>query len=137
MSVQAIQKVFATYCRSIDDGRLDDVAQLFAADGTLQLPAFGIRATGPVEIRAKLSEITDPRIKGTHASFNHLIDVDGGKASATADFIMIDITSGPPKIIVVGRYFAKFALVGSDWKLKEWSIDVRANAFTPAPDAGG
>ena len=133
MSVQAIQRVFATYCRAIDDGRLDDVAKLYAADGALVLEAFGVRATGPVEIRAKLTEITDPRIKATHASFNHQIDVDGSKANATADFIVIDST-GAPKIIVVGRYFAKFVLVGSDWKIKEWNIEIRANAFTPAAD---
>jgi ketosteroid isomerase-like protein len=132
MSVQAIQRVFASYCRFIDDGRLDDVSQLFAADGSLVLEAFGIRATGPGAIRAKFSEITDPRIKGTHASFNHLIDVDGAQASATADFMMIDITSGTPTIIVVGRYFGKFAQVGQDWKIKEWKIDVRANTFTPS-----
>jgi hypothetical protein len=128
MSVEAIIRVFSTYCRSIDDGRLDDVAALFAENGTLTLEAFGVRATGPKAIRAKFDEITDPSIKGTHASFNHLIDIDGDEAEATADFMLIEL-GRLPRILTVGRYQSRFLRVGTDWKILKWDMELRANAF--------
>ena len=127
MTVQAIQRIFAQYCQYLDDGRLDDVSQLFAADGVLALAAFGVRETGPKAIRAKYDQITDPKFKGTHATFNHIIDIDGATASGDADFMMID-TMQAPRILVVGRYRARFVRVNEAWKIKEWNIEIRANA---------
>jgi len=133
MSAPAIQKIFAQYCQYLDDGRLDDVAKLFADDGMLIMEAYGLKETGPQAIRAKYGQITDPKIKGAHATFNHIIDVtgqgDGATAGATADFMFIDIGQGQPRIIVVGRYRSRFAVVRGDWKIKEWNIEIKVNAL--------
>lgn len=128
MSSQAIERIFSCYCRYIDDRRLDDVAALFAPDGVLSLEQFDVRACGPAEVRTKLDAITDERIKGTHASFNHLIDIDGDAATATADFMLVEF-GGAPRIMTVGRYHARFVRAGASWKIGEWKIELRANAF--------
>ena len=127
MSVHAVQRIFSQYCQFLDDGRLDDVSQMFAEDGVLALEEFGVRETGPRAIRAKYDQITDPKIKGAHAAFNHNIEVDGDKASGTADFILIDLKPAP-RFIVVGRYRARFVALKGEWKIKEWNIELRANA---------
>jgi hypothetical protein len=122
--------VFAKYCQFLDDGRLDDVSRLFADDGVLALEAFGVRETGPAAIRAKYDQITDPRIKGAHSTSNHIIEVapGGNAAQASADFMFVDYAQGPPRIITLGRYRARFVAVGGEWKIKEWNIELRANA---------
>jgi len=133
MSASAIQKIFSQYAQYIDEARFELLSNLFAEDGVLMLEPYGVKAVGPKAIRAKYTEMADPKIKGVHAIFNHIIDVDGQgegtSAHAAADATYIDITQGQPRLMVLARYNSRFARIGGDWKIKEWNITVKASAF--------
>lgn len=59
----AIRRVLARYCHVVDDGRFDELADLFVADGTF---SFGrLRAVGRDGLRAWFTEFQPPDLRGS------------------------------------------------------------------------
>jgi ketosteroid isomerase-like protein len=120
-----IQKVMAQYCQAIDDGRIDDVARLFAEDAVLEVSAFGIRQEGRDAVSEQFRQVSGPGFKGMHCAFNPVIDIAGGTATGTFDHIWVGF-SEQPQIGIVGRYHMRFRLHTDRWLIQEMRVETRA-----------
>ena len=118
----AISRVLARYCRFLDDQRFDDVVALFAPDGVLD--SMGTRAQGQQEIRAFFPPIgslpagaSGGRPSSMHVLSNPVIDVDGDRARAESDWVMIQRDeSGTTNIVLAGRYRDELARIDGEWR---------------------
>jgi len=125
MDSYAIVKTMAEYSHSIDDGRLDDLAALFAQNAVLNIPSYSIRIEGRAAIREQFGKMWDPNVKGTHCAVNPEIDVSGNSATGIFDFMWLDL-NGPPKLGPVGRYRCKFIKESDRWRFQEFTAEVRS-----------
>jgi 3-phenylpropionate/cinnamic acid dioxygenase small subunit len=114
----AIRRLLERYMRADDDRRLDDMLALFHPEATYRVA--GATHTGHAEIRRFLESLdyrddrpvwthdddalwTMPR--SAHVISNPLIDVDGDRATAESDFVVIERDdAGHAVIVLVGRY---------------------------------
>jgi ketosteroid isomerase-like protein len=126
MGEYAVQKVVAQYCQSIDDGRLDDIVALFAADGVLDVSSFGIRKKGREAVRAQFVQMLDPQTKGMHCTFNPVISVSGSEAHGQFDYFWMSF-KGQPRIGIAGRYHVRLAASGQSWLIREMKVEVRTD----------
>src|SRR5437016_1139035 len=126
MTAYAIQKTLAQYCQSVDDGRIDDLARLFAEDAVLIIDAFDIKKKGRDAIRDQYRQMSDPTIKGTHCAFNPVIDIVGNAASGSFDYLWVNLTQAP-RIGIGGRYRIRFTLSGERWLIQEMNVELRSD----------
>ena len=126
MTAYAVQKVVAQYCQFIDDARFDDLAALFAEDGVLDVSSFGIRKEGRQAVRDQFRQLTDPSVKGTHCTFNPIIDISGGTATGSFDYLWVGYNK-QPQIGIAGRYRLRFVASGERWLISEMKVEVRSN----------
>lgn len=111
-----VRDLYDHYNRLLDDGRADDWAGLFTADGVFDGPGRPL-LTGSRELR-DFAGARDPRgIR--HLTFNLVVpegaDVsEGGATDVTADFVLFHVRGEPPsaQITALGRYADTLTRVG-------------------------
>jgi len=129
-----IRRTLARYCMLLDDGRFDELSELFAEDATLQ--AEGRTIEGRSAIGELLATSFGPDQRGKHLSVNPLVEVDGwgGTARAWSDFVFID---GSGAIVRQGRFHDALEREGDKvWRLKAREIVARGDdpvASNPPP----
>lgn len=132
MSADAIRNTVGRYCQFLDDGRVDDVAELFAENGVLDIAAFGIKQQGRAAIAAQLRQTSRPGVKGVHATFNPIIEIAGEAATGSFDYVWIDF-EGAPRIGLGGRYVFKLVRNAQSWLIEEMKVELRSDpAFISA-----
>lgn len=121
----AIRELLAEYCFRLDDGRFDEMAVLFAENGTWET-AFGA-ATGRAaiadlacDIRARAAE-TRPR--GIHLVTNIAIALDGGTARVRSNWTVVQNSPEGPKIGSGGAYYDELVKEAGDWRFRHRKID--------------
>jgi 3-phenylpropionate/cinnamic acid dioxygenase small subunit len=121
----AIRELLAEYCFRLDDGRFDEMAALFAENGTWET-AFGA-ATGRAaiaqlarDIRARAAE-TRPR--GIHLVTNIVIALDGASARVRANWTVVQNSPQGPKIGSGGAYADELVKEGEQWRFRYRKID--------------
>ena len=121
----AIREVLAEYCFRLDEGRFDEMAALFAENGTWDT-AFGA-ATGRAaiaelarNIRARAAE-TRPR--GIHLVTNIAIALDGGGAQVRSNWTVVQNSPEGPKIGSGGAYQDELVKEGEQWRFQYRKID--------------
>ena len=99
--VEGVRRVLALYCQLMDDGRYDEVAQLFDPEG--RWTVMGKTYAGVDEIRGLMSSWPSPA--GTkHLTVNSIIDIDGELAAAVSDFVVVQGTEVGGVVHRSGRY---------------------------------
>lgn len=126
MSADAVRNTVGRYCQFLDDGRIDDVAALFAEDGVLDIAAFGIRQAGRAAIAAQLRQTSRPGVKGVHSTFNPIVEVSGETATGSFDYVWIDF-EGAPRIGLGGRYVMSFIAGDHGWLIREMKVQLRSD----------
>ena len=111
MNEYAVQRVIGQYCHYIDDGRIDDLSQLFSDSAVFDVNSFGIRKEGRSAIHEQFLQMVDPKVKGMHCTFNPIISVSGNDAAASFDYIWVSFVSRP-YIGLGGRYHVRFVSIG-------------------------
>jgi hypothetical protein len=128
---ESIRDLVARYAHAADRGRFDEVAELFTADGTLELPD-GRTAVGPAAIRdflrgtgAELRKaVSAPWIR--HHVSSHRIVVGGpGDAEGFAYFLVVS-ERGPDHW---GRYHDRYASADETWRFAHRRV--RLDGFAP------
>ena len=121
----AIREVLAEYCFRLDGGRFDDMAALFAADGTWDT-AFG-QATGrkPIadlarDIRARAGS---ERPRAVHLVTNIVIALDGERAQIRSNWTVVQNSPEGPKIGSGGAYYDELVKEGGQWRFRHRKID--------------
>jgi uncharacterized protein (TIGR02246 family) len=116
----AIREQMARYCHALDACRFDDVAALFAADGQW-MTDYG-SAKGRAEIEALLTSTVPKPGEGPqrkHYITNILIALDGDRATARSDYLVIRASEKGPLPVMCGTYKDKFVKEGGVWRFAE------------------
>lgn len=126
--IEAIKQLKAEYCYAFDEGRIDDVANLFTEDGVCEFgPNFGGTHVGRETIRNffwRMPE-ADPANRGTviHAATNPLIKVDGDSATGKWYFTVLNARAVEQPLRIIGRYDEEYRRVDGAWKIRRISIE--------------
>jgi 3-phenylpropionate/cinnamic acid dioxygenase small subunit len=122
---EAIRELLAEYCFRLDDGRFDEMAALFAENGTWGT-AFGA-ATGRAaiaelarNIRARAAE-TRPR--GIHLVTNIAIALDAASARVRSNWTVVQNSPEGPKVGSGGAYHDELVKEGGQWQFRYRKID--------------
>jgi hypothetical protein len=99
--LHAIQQLRAHYCQSLDDGRWDDLVELFTPTGAF----VGLStARGHDELRSFFAELQKGSLQAWwHFSSNETVALDGDRATGTAWLFQPCVVDGQAHI-AAGRY---------------------------------
>jgi len=112
----AIRELLHRYCFCMDQGRFAELAALFTEDGEWIAPYR--RAKGPAEIAAWLAQSVPPEPRRMHYTMNSVITVDGTRAEARSNYlVMVEGGTGPVPS-VCGAYLDALAKQGDAWRLQ-------------------
>ena len=121
----AIREVLAEYCFRLDDGRYDDMAALFTADGTWDT-AFG-KATGRGAIAALARDLRvragPDRPRAVHLVTNIVIALDGARAEVRSNWTVVQNGAEGPKIGSGGGYRDEMVKEDGAWRFRYRRID--------------
>ena len=111
-----IRRVLAEYCHCVDDGRFDDLVELFSAAGEFWFGSF--RPAGRDGVRAWFDEYQPPELRGKHLTSNIAIRVDGDEAAATSDFVFLTYVDGALTPSITGRYVDELERSADGWLIR-------------------
>ncbi len=121
----AIRELMAEYCFRLDDGRYDDMAALFAEDGTWDT-AFG-RASGRAAIaelaRSIRARAGAERPRAAHLVTNIVITLDGARAEVRSNWMVMQNDPQGPKIGSGGGYADQIVRQDGRWLFHYRKID--------------
>ena len=121
----AIRELMAEYCFRLDDGRYDDMAALFAEDGTWET-AFG-SATGRTAIaelaRSIRARAGAERPRAAHLVTNIVIALDGARAEVRSNWMVMQNGAQGPKIGSGGGYADEIVRQNGHWLFRYRKID--------------
>jgi hypothetical protein len=128
-----IRELVARYAHAADRGRFDDVAALFAENGTLELPD-GRVLTGRTAVRDFLTGTGDAlrapggagRVLRHHVS-SHSIELDGDAAASGRAYFLVVTADGPDHW---GCYSDRYVRVGDVWLFASRRVRVDGRAAT-------
>jgi hypothetical protein len=148
VEIDRIRRVIAQYGQLLDDHRFHEWGALFMEDAEFwsipgQHLAHGdgiAKLTGRTAIVASVEKVTqDMREAGgvIHFGGNPIIDVDGGRASAWWDFIVVHVKPEGTELPFSGRYFAELEKQDGRWRFRR-RVSVRPgfplpSGVTPTP----
>jgi uncharacterized protein (TIGR02246 family) len=108
-----IRRTLATYCQTLDDGRWDEWADLFAEDVTFAV--MGQVHRGRDAVRGFIEPMQGPDARGRHLLSEPLITVDGDTATATTDYCFVTKAF---TVQSAGRYHDVLVRDGDRWRFK-------------------
>jgi 3-phenylpropionate/cinnamic acid dioxygenase small subunit len=112
----AIRELLHRYCFCMDEGRFTDLAALFTDDGEWIAPYR--TAKGPTDIAAWLAQSVPPQPRRVHYVMNTIIDLDGERATARSNYlVMVEGTDGPVPS-VCGVYDDVLAKLPPGWRFQ-------------------
>jgi 3-phenylpropionate/cinnamic acid dioxygenase small subunit len=121
----AIRELLAEYCFRLDDGRFAEMAALFTEDATWDT-AFG-KAVGPAAIAALAQRLREragaDRPRALHLLTNVVVALDGDRAEARSNWMVIESAAAGPKIGSGGAYRDDLAKVAGRWRFRYRKID--------------
>lgn len=123
-----IRQTLARFCLLIDDGKFDELTEWFTDDGTVVVR--GTSFAGKHAIRDWATSSNPPHKRGKHLTTNIVVDVDGDRADAAADFLFLNFVDGQVNPAFVGRYTDQLVKVDGRWLFQRRTI-----AILPPPDA--
>lgn len=90
----AIRELLHLYCFCMDEGRFAELGALFVPDGVWCAPYR--TATGPADITAWLTQSVPASPRRMHYVMNSIIAVDGARATARSNYlVMVEGPDGP------------------------------------------
>jgi len=112
----AIREVLHQYCFCMDQGRFAGLAALFTTDGEWIAPYR--RAKGPAEIAAWLAQSVPPEPRRMHYTMNSVITVDGTRADARSNYLVMVEGANGPVPSVCGTYQDALVRQGEAWRFQ-------------------
>ena len=122
--LEHIRRVIVQYGQLLDDGRFEEWGALFAEDAEFwsipgdHLPGGG-RIRGRMEIVrsvAAVGERLQAQGRLIHFGGSPIIDVDGVRARAWWDFVVVQTGPVGAEIPFSGRYYADLVRTGERWR---------------------
>lgn len=129
--VEGVRRAQAAYAQAVDDGRTDDLAEVFTADGVVDLEGVGV-IEGRDAIR-RTYEGWKPTSPQRHLVSNlHVTTWDEREATATTDVALLQLHDGGWRIAFVARYRDTVRNEDGVWRFAR-----RTTRFAGTPDLGG
>ncbi|MCC6381660.1 MAG: nuclear transport factor 2 family protein [Dehalococcoidia bacterium] len=118
-ALEEIRQIKYAFCRGVDAHAWDDVANLWAEDGSADYgPRFGTLA-GREAIRAFYRKLLEGSASTTlHTAANPTIALEGETARGEWAMVTAVIRPGEPPQWNLGRYFESYRRVEGKWKLQ-------------------
>ena len=113
----AIRELMARYCHALDACQFGEVAALFAEDGEWTT-TYG-SARGRAQIEALLSSVVPKPGEGPqrkHYITNIVIKLDGARAEARSDYLVVRESEGGLMPVMGGTYMDDFAKRDAVWQ---------------------
>jgi ketosteroid isomerase-like protein len=111
-----IRVAVAAHAQAQDDGRTDDLVELYCTDGAVEVPDVGV-----FEGRDVLRETFAgwaPQLPQRHVVTNTVVtDWDEREAVATSDVVFLQKTDAGWSVQVVGRYHDRFRNDAGTWRI--------------------
>lgn len=120
----AIRELMATYAMALDACRFADVAACFAADGEWTTD-YGA-ARGPAEIEAFIKGIVPVKGEGPqrkHYITNIIVTVEGERASAVSDYLVVRESEGGLMPVMGGTYRDRFVKTPAGWRFSRKELE--------------
>lgn len=114
-----IQNLAGRYSQALDDGDPDAWAEVWTADGVMEMVTQERWITGD-SLRA-LAARDDSTPQGRHMPSTFVIDGEGDEASMSS-YVTVVRCDDPARIVFQGRYVDKIRRVGGSWKLAHRTI---------------
>ena len=130
---RAIRRLITVYSQLLDDGRWDEWGELFTDDAVFTV--WDQAYTGRKEIVDAISGM-QPEQPGKHVAFATVLDLDGDRALAWTDFVVLADT-GPGQwgrsyaVATAARYYDRLVRDGTRWRFAR--RDIRG-ATEPLPE---
>lgn len=100
----AVRRLVARYCMTVDDGRFDDFAALWAEDARIHV--MGATHEGRAAVKAFIEAAQPPAARGRHTTSSHLVVFDSARrARGWADYVFFDASGAATS---VGRYHDEY-----------------------------
>ena len=115
-----IRRALSQYSRCCDDGRFEELADLFTEDARLMV--LDQVAEGRDAVRGYLERVQVDGSRGMHVISNSLIDVDGDVATAATDYLFVRPGGEGLAIIAAGRYLDELVRDGAGWRFRVRTI---------------
>jgi hypothetical protein len=112
----AIREVLHRYCFTIDRHQFADLGELFAADGEWIAPYA--RATGPQAIAALMTRNVPVTPGRMHFTMNTVISLDGDRAEAESNYLVVLQSTGGLVPSVCGIYADVLMRTSSGWHFR-------------------
>jgi len=129
---RAVARVLATYTRCLDDGRSQELAELFTEDGVLRAMNQEVSGRSAIEafIASRMELRADGRPSSMHVLSNCLIDVDGDEATAESDWVYLRREGEGVQVALAGRYRDRLARNSQGvWRI----VEKEASALSRPP----
>ena len=128
-----VRAVIAAHAHAQDDGRSDDIAALYTADGALEVPGMGVYE-GTEAIRATW-DAWKPQQPQRHIVTNTLVTSwNDQEARATSDVVYVQNGDTGWSVQIVARYHDTFRNAAGTWLLSRRSEEF-VGWTPPAGDA--
>jgi hypothetical protein len=112
----AIRELLHQYCFCMDQGRFAELSALFTEDGDWIAPYR--RAKGPAEIAAWLTQSVPPEPRRMHYTMNSVITVDGTRAEARSNYLVMVEGANGPVPSVCGTYQDALLKQSDAWRFQ-------------------
>ena len=120
----AIRELMASYAMALDACRFADVAACFAPDGEWTT-SYGA-ARGPAEIEKFIAGIVPVKGEGPqrkHYITNIIIAVDGERANAVSDYLVVRESENGLMPVMGGTYRDQFVKTAAGWRFARKELE--------------
>ena len=132
--ILAIQQLFIDYGLALDAGDLDQYAQLFAKQGTVNLGPIGC-ATGRDEIRALMAQTLEGLVGSSfHIVSSPQINFHGETATSQVMWTVIHRDkNGQPQVTMIGKHHDELIREDGEWKIqtRKGTVDIPSKYRAP------
>ena len=111
-----IRELLHLYCFCMDEGRFQELGQLFAPDGEWIAPYR--QARGPADITAWLIQSVPSEPRRMHYVMNSIIRVDGDRADAKSNYLVTVEGPDGPFASVCGTYADRLVRLDNGWRFQ-------------------
>jgi ketosteroid isomerase-like protein len=140
--LEAVRRTIAEYCEFYDERMFDEFEQIWTEDATFRVEGRAGGAQGRKEIAAHLESRgtgakrgLQPLLRGIHGVFTPMINIEGDRAQAAADYLSFRVRDGVFDITSGGRFHFQMVKQSDRWRIADLETRLLSPELArPKPD---